>query len=504
MTPADHRPRATAVVLAGGTGQRMGLALPKQLLKVAGKTVLEHTLHVFEAAEEIGDVWVLMTPDYLAEAEALVRRAGLRKVRAVLPGGATRAETTQRAIAALRADDPADRPVLFHDAVRPLLSQRVVADCVRALERYEAVDVAIPSADTIIVTRTHGEDGEFITDVPDRSRLRRGQTPQGFRLDTIERAYLAASRDPNFQTTDDCSVVLRYLPEVPIHVVPGEEHNLKITKPVDVHLADRLFQLATQTAPPLDGPQAYADRLAGRTMVVFGGSYGIGAEIARLARSHGAEVYAHGRTSTGVHVESTEAVERTLAEAAELSGRIDFVVNTAGLLRIGALADCDEAGILEATGVNYLAPLWIARAAHRHLAAQRGQLLLYTSSSYTRGRADYALYSSAKAAVVNLTQALADEWAADGIRVNCMNPERTGTPMRLNAFGHEPPATLLSAEDVARSSLDVLLSGLTGQVVDVRLPQSGGELPQQSAQQAEQQAEQQSQQQPAQQPARAR
>ncbi|HEY5845909.1 MAG TPA: SDR family oxidoreductase, partial [Microlunatus sp.] len=86
----------------------------------------------------------------------------------------------------------------------------------------------------------------------------------------------------------------------------------------------------------------------------------------------------------------------------------------------------------------------------------------------TRGRSGYSLYSSAKAAVVNLTQALADEWAASGVRVNCINPERTATPMRTKAFGEEPEATLLSSEDVARQSLDVLLSGQTGHVIDIR------------------------------------
>jgi NAD(P)-dependent dehydrogenase (short-subunit alcohol dehydrogenase family) len=78
------------------------------------------------------------------------------------------------------------------------------------------------------------------------------------------------------------------------------------------------------------------------------------------------------------------------------------------------------------------------------------------------------LYSSAKAAIVNLTQALADEWASSGVRVNCVNPERTGTPMRTKAFGEEPPGTLLSSEQVARQSLDVLLSHLTGHIIDIR------------------------------------
>ncbi len=214
------KPRTTAVVLAGGTGQRVGLSIPKQLLKIAGKAVIEHTLSIFEQAEGIDDIIVLMAPGYVPDVEKIVAKAGLTKVTQVIEGGSTRNETTERAISALGEGlaEGEDRNVLFHDAVRPLLSQRVIQDCVDALERYEAVDVAIPSADTIIVTRTHGGDGEFITEVPDRSRLRRGQTPQAFKLSTIRKAYEVAAGDPNFQATDDCSVVLKYLPDVPIYV----------------------------------------------------------------------------------------------------------------------------------------------------------------------------------------------------------------------------------------------------------------------------------------------
>ena len=113
-----------------------------------------------------------------------------------------------------------------------------------------------------------------------------------------------------------------------------------------------------------------------------------------------------------------------------------------------------------------------------HLARTKGSLLLFTSSSYTRGRSGYSLYSSAKAAVVNLTQALADEWAADGVRVNCVNPERTGTPMRTKAFGAEDPALLLTSESVAAASLDVLVADGTGHILDLRKldPLSGAAL----------------------------
>jgi Dehydrogenases with different specificities (related to short-chain alcohol dehydrogenases) len=95
-------------------------------------------------------------------------------------------------------------------------------------------------------------------------------------------------------------------------------------------------------------------------------------------------------------------------------------------------------------------------------------LLNFTSSSYTRGRSFYALYSSTKAAIVNFTQALADEWSTEDIKVNCINPERTATPMRTANFGIEPADLLLSAKDVALTSLKVLGSNKTGLIVDVR------------------------------------
>jgi 2-C-methyl-D-erythritol 4-phosphate cytidylyltransferase len=341
---------------------------------------------------------------------------------------------------------------------------------VTALETYEAVDVAIPSADTIIEVA----DDNTIKEIPPRARLRRGQTPQCFRISTIRRAYELAMADPEFTegkiaTTDDCSVVLRYLPDVPIVVVPGSEQNMKVTHPVDVFLADKLFQLSSQAPPPPQGTDGdYASRLAGKTVVIFGGSQGIGADIAELAGSFGAHVYAFSRSETGTHVESCADIEAALAKAHGETGRIDYVVNTAGVLHTGRLEDVDDATVTESLEINYLGPLRIARAAIGYLRESHGQLLLYTSSSYTRGRAEYSLYSSTKAAMVNLTQALSDEWAGDGIRVNCINPERTATPMRTKAFGQEPAGTLLSSEAVARTSLDVLLSELTGHVIDVR------------------------------------
>jgi ribitol-5-phosphate 2-dehydrogenase (NADP+) / D-ribitol-5-phosphate cytidylyltransferase len=468
MTSPHARLPTVAVVLAGGTGSRVGLDIPKQLLKIAGRTILEHTLDAFESHPDVDEILVMMAVGHTAEAQRLVSRGGYRKVKRVLDGGAKRAESTMKAIDVLSADRPGmDCNVLFHDAVRPLISARIITDCVSVLCTCTAVDVAIPSSDTMIVV----DDADVITMIPPRERLRRGQTPQGFRLSVIRRAYELARSDPGFPTspaTDDCGVVLRYLPGTRIHVVPGSEHNMKVTHPVDVHIADKLFQLASHEPPPAAPADERQRKLAGKTLVVFGGSYGIGADVCEAARQFGATVFSFSRSQTGTHVENACDVKAALEHAHDATGRIDFVVNTAGVLRTGNLADTDPETIKETVEVNYLAPVTIAQAAIGHLARTQGHLLLYTSSSYTRGRAGYSLYSSTKAAVVNLTQALADEWSELGVKVNCINPERTRTPMRLRAFGAEPPGTLLSSMAVALTSIDVLVSDLTGHVIDVR------------------------------------
>jgi ribitol-5-phosphate 2-dehydrogenase (NADP+) / D-ribitol-5-phosphate cytidylyltransferase len=461
MDASPTRPRRIAVLLAGGVGVRIGLDIPKQLLKVAGKTLLEHTLGALHQHPMVDEVIVMMTPGHLDAVRAIVRDGDYEKVRAIHEGGETRNETTELALATL---GPEESHVLFHDAVRPLVSQRIITECFEALEDHPAVDVAIPSADTIIEV---GPDNT-IRNIPPRAALRRGQTPQAFRSSVIRRAYELAGLDPAFEATDDCTVVLRYLPDEPIWVVRGDERNMKVTDPIDVYIADKLFQLTHTDAPEPVSEEAYREALAGRTLVVFGGSYGIGADICRLAESYGARVFSFSRSSTDTHVERRADLVAAARQVIAAAGRIDHVVNTAGVLPRGTLLETSEETVYAATDVNYLAPVFLAQVFHPHLAVTRGSMLLFTSSSYTRGRSGYSLYSSAKAATVNLTQALADEWAGDGVRINCVNPERTATPMRTKAFGKEPAGSLLESEAVARTSLDVLVSDFTGHVIDVR------------------------------------
>jgi 2-C-methyl-D-erythritol 4-phosphate cytidylyltransferase len=454
-------PKNVAVLLAGGVGTRVGLDIPKQLIKIAGRSILEHTLATLHSHPQIDEVVIMMASGHLDAVRAIVKAGDYTKVSHILEGADTRNGTTLKALATVSSGDS---KVLLHDGVRPLVSPRIITDCLEALDTYDAVDVAIPSADTIIEVTAENT----IAEIPPRANLRRGQTPQAFRASVIKRAYDVASQDENFEATDDCTVVLRYLPEVPIGVVAGEERNMKITEPIDVYIADKLFQLTSRTVPDTRTPEQYREALAGRTMVVFGGSYGIGADIVALARKWGANVFTFSRSGSKTHVERRGDIATAIASVLEESDRIDFVVNTAGVLPRGLLQDTSEETIYAATEVNYLAPILIAQEVLPHLQRSHGSMLLFTSSSYTRGRAGYSLYSSAKAAVVNLTQALADEWGPLGVRVNCINPERTGTPMRTKAFGDEPAESLLESEEVARASLETLISAQTGQIVDIR------------------------------------
>jgi 2-C-methyl-D-erythritol 4-phosphate cytidylyltransferase len=425
----DSRLRSVGVLLAGGVGQRVGRDTPKQLIEVAGRTIIEHSLAVFQDAPEIDEIVVLMTPGFGDRVREIVGKGGYDKVAQVVDGGASRTESTWRA---LRAIGAAECNVLLHDAVRPLLEPRIITECVRALETHAAVNVAIPSSDTVLVAAP-GAGGEVIGEVLDRSRLRRSQTPQCFRLSVIREAYERAMADPGFAgrpATDDCGVVLRYLPEVPIHLVPGSEHNIKVTHPADLHIAERLFQLAAPRPPA-----AAAGALDGKSVVVLG-SYGAGAELAGLAAAYGARVHAFSRAD-GVRVEDAGSVAKALAGV----GGVDHVVNAAGVSHLGRLAEVSDESVADVVGIGYLGALNVARAAHPHL---RESLLLHVPPG------SGALHASAAGAVAGLTRTLAAEWAADGIRVNCVN-------------------TTTSAHLAAQTSLDILISALSGHVIDVRL-----------------------------------
>ena len=227
--------RNVAVVLAGGTGTRFGRPIPKQLVPLAGRSILEHSIAAMQRSAVVDEIVVVMAPGHLDPAREIVAGGHYDKVSRIIVGGGTRNDSTAAALAALGEDEV---NVLIHDAARPLVTEAILAANVAALADHQAVITAIDSSDTVVEV---DPDQDRLLQILPRPRLRRCQTPQSFRLSMLRAAYAEAARDPQFTATDDATVVLRYRPDVPIAVVPGDPENLKITEPLDLYLAEQLL-----------------------------------------------------------------------------------------------------------------------------------------------------------------------------------------------------------------------------------------------------------------------
>ncbi len=446
------------VILAGGSGTRLGYEKPKQFIKIAGKMIIEHTIEGFQKNSNIDEIFIVVNRNYIDLMEEIVNKNNYSKVTKILKGGKERYESSLVAIKACKEECN----VLFHDAVRPLVGQEIINECIEKLNYFNAIDVAIPVTDTIIKVN-----GDYILNIPKRDNLKKGQTPQAFKLSIIKKAYEIALKDPNFITTDDCGVVKKYLPDEKIYVINGDISNIKVTYKEDLYLLEKLFQLKSIN---LYKRNHDFSSLKNKVIVVFGGGSGIGKEIKEFSKKFGARAYSFSRSSTKTDITNIEDVKSALSKVYNKEGRIDFVINTAAVLYKQSLNNMSYDKIFESVNINYIGALIIVKESFKYLKESKGGLLLFSSSSYTRGRANYSIYSSTKAAIVNLTQALSEEWDIFDISVNCIVPERTLTPMRIKNFGYEDKKTLLEPLEVAKISLNVLLdSSINGQVIDIKV-----------------------------------
>lgn len=203
-------------------------------------------------------------------------------------------------------------------------------------------------------------------------------------------------QDPQLQTTDDCGIILKYLPDEPIYVVNGEVFNLKLTYKSDLFLLDKLFQLKSIHNLQHRINNEEKKQLAGKVIVLFGGSYGIGKSIADICSEAGARVFSFSRSSNKIDVSNHENVAKALKQVHEETNRIDYIVNTAGILMKQPLEGMSYENIWQIVNVNVLGAINVAKEAFKYLKQSQGMLLLYTSSSYTRGRSLYSIYSASE------------------------------------------------------------------------------------------------------------
>lgn len=225
--------KASAVIVAAGTGRRMSHRTPKQFLEVLGKPVLAHALLPFEAVAEVAEE-ILMVPSGWEEhcRSQIVEKYGLKKVSRILPGGKERQDSVY---AGLRATDSRHGIVLVHDGARPLVDAALIRASIQGAVQYGAAVVAVSLGDTL---KRAGAEG-FVQDTVERKGLWLAQTPQAFRRDILLRAYEEAERR-QFRGTDDSSLVERL--GVSVRIVEGSARNFKLTTQEDLRLAEFLLQ----------------------------------------------------------------------------------------------------------------------------------------------------------------------------------------------------------------------------------------------------------------------
>ena len=435
------------ILLAGGAGTRLAGDQPKQFVRIAGKTILEHSMSALR--QNMPEAIIVVTTPFedVNKVAAMFKKDPLVEV---VAGGSSRQASTLRGLKALAKYQPTN--VMIHDAARPFLDGRIIRDVLEALKEHEAVDVAIPTSDTIIVEREG-----YIDHIPKRQHLLRGQTPQAFRYRDLVSCYQTLGDHRLDQFTDDCGIFMACNPESRVWIVKGSEENIKVTYPIDLILADEMFRLRSQSG---DVERPGVD-LRGKRVIIFGGTRGIGKAMADILVAGGAQVSVCSREN-GCDITQEEDVILALKKAADEFGGLDVVVNAAGFLKSGKLHEQSASDAADQININLTGALNVARHSHAWLSQSRGTLLLFASSSYTRGRAGSAIYSATKAAIVNLTQGLSEEWAQDGVRVNCIVPGRTDTGMRAVNFSGESQDSLFNPYHIALSASRVICGTATG------------------------------------------
>lgn len=222
-----------AVILAGGSGSRFGDTTPKQLLVLSGKMVIEYSIETFDAHQMIDEIYVVINSDYKELVEKLCAERSYKKVTKIICGGKERYHST---LAAIEATGGGECNMIFHDAARPLVPEKIISSVIESLSSYKAISVALPVVDTIFFKKN-----SCVESTPDRKLLYSCQTPQAFDRSVIKRAYEIALKDADFVATDDCGVVGKYLSDVPIFVVDGDRKNIKITHKEDLVILESLI-----------------------------------------------------------------------------------------------------------------------------------------------------------------------------------------------------------------------------------------------------------------------
>lgn len=437
--------KVSAILLLGGLGRRFNHALPKQFHLVYGKPLYMYTLQPFLEIAQIRSIILVVASSYLS----MVRRqtSHLPRVK-VVEGGSTRQLSSYLGLQSCPKDTEI---VVIHDGVRPLVSKKVILDHLQVTPKYEAVNTCIPSSDTLVQSR----DQMYIHSIPKREHFMRGQTPQSFAYSLIVKAHQQATRQ---DASCDCSLVQNHHP---IAIVEGEEINLKITSRKDLLFFKQYLQYKSPQTPDAKS------QLKGKKYIITGATGGIGSAIEKLLRQEEAVVIPLSRTTQlPCDLKYASYVKKTFHQLHKQHGLCDGLINCVGFLQVKPFQQLNMQEINNQLTTNFTSIVHCCKYAQ---IVSGGHILNLGSSSFNLGRKNYAIYSASKAALVNFTQGLAQEW--EHLQINALLPERTNTSMRTKNFPEENRSTLLSPLDVAEKAVMILKQRkFSGALVEVNSP----------------------------------
>lgn len=222
--------KASVIVAAAGNSSRMGDNKNKQFMIFGGKPVLAHTLSVFDKSDNIDEIIVVTKEDSIDSVNDLAVEYNIKKLKTVVPGGATRQESVFIGLSHVASDK-----VLIHDGARPFITETDISGIVSALDLSRAVAIGVTPKDTI----KRINDDNIIEETLPREKLVQIQTPQAFHTEDIIKAHKTAIQN-NLEVTDDCALA-EYI-GIPVKVIIGSYKNIKITTPEDLSLAESLFE----------------------------------------------------------------------------------------------------------------------------------------------------------------------------------------------------------------------------------------------------------------------
>ncbi|MGM9874158.1 MAG: 2-C-methyl-D-erythritol 4-phosphate cytidylyltransferase [Bacilli bacterium] len=227
-----------ALILAAGTGSRMGNTdKPKQFLPIYGKPLVVHTVEAFEMHEEIEGIVIATNEAYVDQVKVWCKQYDLSKVKAVVAGSDSRQKSVFNGLMALKKFVNDDDILLIHDAARPLISSKIISDNIKECQISDAVDTVIKASDTIICSK----DDKTIDNIPNRSELYQGQTPQTFKFSLIIKAHEMAMNNVVNNVTDDAKLVLSL--GYKVSLVEGSKQNFKVTTFDDLMMLKALLKI---------------------------------------------------------------------------------------------------------------------------------------------------------------------------------------------------------------------------------------------------------------------